>query len=104
MNTNIKSTLVSAALVCLAATAATASSGPLAPVDRFDGAAVYSSTFDANVAALHVIVRPGDTLTARDREFAVDVMNSSASFAIKSRLIKALYAEDGDVITSSGRY
>ncbi len=104
MKTNIKSTLISAALVALAATAATASSGTLVPVDRFDGPAAYNATFEANVAALHVTARPGNTLTARDREFAVDIMNSSASFAIKSKIIKALYAGDGNAITSSGRY
>ncbi|KQI69137.1 hypothetical protein AN189_06055 [Loktanella sp. 3ANDIMAR09] len=103
MKNVIKSALI-VATVALSATAASAASTPLLPVERFVVSNENRANFDANLETLGIELRPGQVLTGEERDDAVRIMNSGIYDEAKTQMIRALYADDNAVIQSNGLY
>ncbi|KQI69138.1 hypothetical protein AN189_06060 [Loktanella sp. 3ANDIMAR09] len=103
MKNVIKSALI-VATVALSATAASAASTQLLPVERFVVSNENRANFDANLTTLGIALRPGEVLTGEERDDAVRIMNSGIYDETKTQLIRALYADDNAVIQSNGLY
>ena len=95
MKTALKTALIAATVAGgLFATTASAQTTALLPVDRFVVSQEARTAFDANLTTLGVDVRPGDTLTAKERDFAGRVMSANIYDSTKASIIRALYADD----------